>query len=431
MTLARSTSTQRTHIGAESLLAPGTPVAGTKRLPNLMLSPYPNIVTKETRGQGNKYPSSYPVGQDYTDFTYTGDASYAELAYIGASLFGSCVPVVVGSTGYSYAFGHSATLPDLPQSYSFEHGDPTTASKFSYGVFDSMTMAITRDEVKINGTGFGTNWVEAQPLTLTNAVQTLTITGSPTGGTFTLTFQGATTAPIPWNATVAQTQAALAALATLGTANVLVAGTAMPAGSQTITFQGDMASASVPAITGSGALLTATGTVVLTQTTAGSPTMVENVMMLPNQVTIAVDSTFGTVGNTALTTDYSATLAFTGRWGRTWPVQGALASWGQLTELVPKMSLKVEVQHTAEGIAFLSQMRGNTTRYLMIKGVGPVINGAVTYLWQIFFPFQVVKMNPLKDLAGVYVGDWDLGPVIDPATGLGVQASVVCKNPSL
>ena len=55
-------------------------------------------------------------------------------------------------------------------------------------------------------------------------VQTVTISGSPTGGTFTLTCSGVTTAPIAWNATSAAVQAALSALGVLNA--VAVSGSA-------------------------------------------------------------------------------------------------------------------------------------------------------------------------------------------------------------
>ncbi len=49
--------------------------------------------------------------------------------------------------------------------------------------------------------------------------QKVSLTGAPTGGTFTLTFEGDTTAPIPFDATAAQVQAALEALPNIGTGN--------------------------------------------------------------------------------------------------------------------------------------------------------------------------------------------------------------------
>ncbi len=71
-----------------------------------------------------------------------------------------------------------------------------------------------------------------------NDLQTLSLSGVPTGGTFTLSFGGQTTAAIAFNATAAQLQAALQALSSIGAGNVVCAGGPLPATSVTITFQG-------------------------------------------------------------------------------------------------------------------------------------------------------------------------------------------------
>ncbi len=71
--------------------------------------------------------------------------------------------------------------------------------------------------------------------------QTLSITGTPTGGTFTLTYKGQTTAGIAYNAVASAVQSALAALSTIGTGNVTCAGGPLPASPVTITFTGVLA----------------------------------------------------------------------------------------------------------------------------------------------------------------------------------------------
>lgn len=69
-----------------------------------------------------------------------------------------------------------------------------------------------------------------------NEEQTVSITGSPTGGTFTLTFEGQTTAPIAYNATPAVVQAALEALSNVEVGDVVCTGTALPGGTVTVEF---------------------------------------------------------------------------------------------------------------------------------------------------------------------------------------------------
>lgn len=69
----------------------------------------------------------------------------------------------------------------------------------------------------------------------TSEVQTLNVTGTPTGGTFKLKFRDRTTAAIAYNANAATIQAALEALSTVGAGNVAVTGTTP--GPFTLTFQ--------------------------------------------------------------------------------------------------------------------------------------------------------------------------------------------------
>jgi hypothetical protein len=102
----------------------------------------------------------------------------------------------------------------------------------------------------------------------TCAVQTVTLGGSPTGGTFTLTYAGQTTTGIAYNATAATVQTALQALSTIGPNNVAVTGSA--GGPWTVTFVGTLAIKPITTMTGSAASLTGgTPTITLATTVTG------------------------------------------------------------------------------------------------------------------------------------------------------------------
>jgi len=88
----------------------------------------------------------------------------------------------------------------------------------------------------------------------TAAVQTVTVTGPATGGTFTLSFRGKTTTNIAYNALASAVQSALEAMSTVGTGGVTVTGAAP---NYTVTFAGSLANQNVDLIEGDGALLTA------------------------------------------------------------------------------------------------------------------------------------------------------------------------------
>lgn len=85
-------------------------------------------------------------------------------------------------------------------------------------------------------------------------IQTVTVTGTPTGGTFTLTFNGQTTGTIAFNALASAVQTALQGLSSVGANNALVSGSA--GGPYTVRFTATLGQADQPQMTASGAGLT-------------------------------------------------------------------------------------------------------------------------------------------------------------------------------
>jgi hypothetical protein len=118
----------------------------------------------------------------------------------------------------------------------------------------------------------------------TNNVQTLTITGTPTGGSLTLTYDGRTTSTIAFNATNSAVQTALEALPNIGTGGATVTGGPWPGTAMVVTFAGAATqkrphptiSATITGLTGGtpafGAVQTTPGVVAThTFTPSGSP----------------------------------------------------------------------------------------------------------------------------------------------------------------
>jgi hypothetical protein len=104
----------------------------------------------------------------------------------------------------------------------------------------------------------------------TNEIQTVTITGTPTGGTFTLTFKGYTTTAIAYNAAAAAVDAALEALGTIGTGGVTVGGGPGPGTPYTVTFTSQLGNQNVPSLTAVGSFTGGTTpAIAVTTTTPG------------------------------------------------------------------------------------------------------------------------------------------------------------------
>lgn len=148
-------------------------------------------------------------------------------------------------------------------------------------------------------------------------VQTLTIGGSPTGGTFTVTFGGQTTSGVAYNATAATLQTALQALSSIGANNVTVTGSA--GGPYTLTFVNALGKTDVAQITASAAGLTGgMPTITPATTTAGSAGTAGTFKKVDSA------STDGSQSARALlmyncSTDSSGNITIEGEWAQTYP----------------------------------------------------------------------------------------------------------------
>lgn len=112
-----------------------------------------------------------------------------------------------------------------------------------------------------------------------NEKETITATGTVSGGTFTLTYSAQTTSAIPWNATAAVVQAALIALSNIGPNEVRVSGGPWPTTPFVVDFDGTLSG------TLTGAPMTIT-TAALTGTTPGG-TITRTVTGLSNAGTFS------------------------------------------------------------------------------------------------------------------------------------------------
>ncbi len=119
-------------------------------------------------------------------------------------------------------------------------------------------------------THYRTVTVSQPGVTAANEVQVVTLNGTPTGGTFTLTYSGQTTSAIAYNASAATVDAALEALSNIGAGDVAVTGSA--GGPWTVTFETALAATNVAEMAGNGASLTGatTNTLTATDTTASA-----------------------------------------------------------------------------------------------------------------------------------------------------------------
>lgn len=140
--------------------------------------------------------------------------------------------------------------------YQHDHGDDSSAEVLWAATTDFGEQTITLDANGTSSASFTDREAVDARLAAVDEVQQVSITGGPTGGTFTLSFNGQTTSGIAYNAANATIETALEGLTTIGADNVSVAGGAFPANAKTVTFIGDLAATNVPILVANGASLT-------------------------------------------------------------------------------------------------------------------------------------------------------------------------------
>ena len=134
---------------------------------------------------------------------------------------------------------------------------------------DPATPVVEPQPFFVNPTSCETDKVrlEARSYSPPGELQSLEVTGA-TGGTYTLTFGGQTTAPIPFNAVDTAVESALQALSSIGTGNVVVTREGPP-GIYRARFAGALRGVNVEQLTASEAGLTPSGTVTIATTHTG------------------------------------------------------------------------------------------------------------------------------------------------------------------
>jgi len=204
---------------------------------------------------------------------YNASAATLQTALEGLPQIESGDVSVTGSAGGPYTLTYGGTLANTEIQEIIADGSGLTgAGDQSATVVTFQQGDAANDEVQIvtlNGTPTGGTFTLTQYATGVNEIQTATVGNVPTGGTFTLTYSGQTTGTIAWNASAATVQTALEALSNITAGDVIVSGGA--GGPWQIAFAANLADVDVAAITSTVTGLTGGDAVVtITETVTGN-----------------------------------------------------------------------------------------------------------------------------------------------------------------
>jgi hypothetical protein len=137
-------------------------------------------------------------------------------------------------------------------------------------------------------------------------------------------------------------------------------------------------------------------------TLTATPTTIALVPMLPKQFDVWADATSGGLGTTKLGRLLQGNLQFSGKYLPLWVVDSSQASFVQVVETTPNARIRLLVEADAAGMAFLALVRAGTTRFVRLRGTGPLIAGASSYTWTLDMAVKFGNPDAYEDSNGVY-----------------------------
>jgi len=225
----RSMAGQNAFLKKEAV--PGTAeTSGFVGIPAIRVKPNWDGDRDTFRGGGGKVVTTTIGTDEHSPWDTDVAACFNHLGFVLASRFG--LPTTTtpggGTNSRTHVFAINPAGEDSFASYTMLWGDGFVTLRVVYGYFNSFSMDIERGEVTVESdfVSRAATYGTALP---TNEKQTVTITGGPTGGTFTMTLPfaiggSATTAAIAYNAAASAVASAIVATGKFTTEDVLVTG---------------------------------------------------------------------------------------------------------------------------------------------------------------------------------------------------------------
>ncbi len=400
---------------------PGTPA--WKVLNDVKLVPKPQFETDMFMASGMEVPTVGVLNDDFTNFDATGRLSYTSLMYILSSLFGYPTSAVVTGTTKDHVWDWDGKTPVVPASFALDYGAARIRRVLGV-VFNGLTAGIARTGLDFGTSAFGkdTNIV-ATPGGVTAERQTITITGTPTAGTFTPSFKGvAVPTGILYNATAATLQAALEALPTIGVGGVIVGGGPGPATPYTVDFVKNFFGTNPPLLTFTHALTGGTTpAVAATETTAGADaaTQIPAQPIFPLHFDVYADDTWAAAvaGTTKLLALYNFGLGLGERLDRSRPVNSARTSDSVFLrdEQEHTASLRMGADATAE--ALYTNIRSGAMKFVRLMATGPATGDAsLKYEFEAIMCLLLTGTDGYDTESGIHVMTWNSRIARDPVS---------------
>lgn len=396
----RATTAQAVQIGVQT--ETHTAVPADRRLAALSFDINHKAEVNTHRNAGEKFDSTTVLGNEWSEASAEGLATFTELPLLAAAVIGNRVTTQLGAGVFQHVFTMKNRCTDATETFTIEKGDCETAQRIAGVQLTELSLEVKRADgtSSVSASGFGGKFQTGIRRT-GNETQAIVITGTPTTGTFILAFEDVMTGALEIDATVEEVQSALDLA--LGAGAVVVTGTALPAGAITVEFAGEgYAQTNVPLLTAVDTF--DTGSVTVNQTAAGAePTFVEAVPVTAASWQVTIDPEAAAYGTTDVV-PMSAKVDIGDRFNPVWLVTRQFDSYADVVEASPKGTL--ELTHVADDDGYartLGAQRSGDTEYVQLDAIGPEIaETGINHSVTLRVPTKVQDVADHSDEDGVY-----------------------------
>lgn len=167
-------------------------------------------------------------------------------------------------------------------------------------------------------------------------------------------------------------------------------------------------------------------------TLTAAPTALIQKPVIPNQVDVYIDPTFGALGTTKMTRALETKFSITNRFNPVWALNSAIGSFASHVETDPTVTLELLMEADAQGMALLSVLRAGSTQFIRVKCTSPDLAGtAFPFSFTLDLAGKVSAVSEYSDQDGVYAIRWTFNSVYDAGWTKAWQIVVVNQQTAL
>lgn len=360
------------------------------RLNGLSMMISPSVVTNPVRVPGLLVQSGVTVDDLFGVASISGRLDFNALLFIISGLFGQPTLTALGGSpaAYQWDWVWKGRKPNRPVSFEAFSGFPKRAEKAMGYISNSLSISGARpDGFDVSGDGFAKNPSRGQTLGgLVNAVQTLSKTGTVSGGTYDLLWNGETAATIAHDANAATIQAALiASMYGVETGDIVVTGGPASAADVVFTYGSYYAGEDVPLMTVDDTNITGGGTLDIAETTEGEDVVYDVPQVVAGAITgdVFIDTSFAGMGTSRALDCLGMSLDFGERMARVTPVNSAFTSDGVIDIGEQDHTMGLTLASNAVLDAEVEKLVIGAPSYVLQRWTGPTISGGNKFLFEV------------------------------------------------